>query len=349
MVQTIQQTTEFPQFLYISGGRCPCCAGCARHAAHVSTTAVCAQGWLCWFRCASAVFLLVVAGQDLPHLDRCDQKDSCCGMYKAGIAGDYAPCAVFVSLVGRPRMLVILADMDQEDSCSGMTVRASPEVFRKIGISWEINCYFLRPLVCGSQLFGTGLPEECVRRFFWEITSGMVSVFSASRGDSGYMFCVISRRLHGEFSYFLCEGGTLDPGHSRFFLHTCPMRKWPRSLSFRQWHGYCWFADEIAPRAVFPSSLAGVHQVRRQIPVVVQRLIPMILVTMGIPQLQFIEKVFDDPVMLLVRVHRCRRGEDSRAPTVALGEKLVMLRPLRVWALLGAAHHHGDELKGRFF
>ena len=42
--------------------------------------------------------------------------------------------------------------------------------------------------------------------------------------------------------------------------------------------------------------------------------------TMGIPQLQFIDKVIDDPVVLVVRVHRCRRGEVSRAPTVALGE-----------------------------
>ena len=70
MVQTIQQTTEFPQLLYVSGGRCPCCAGRACHAALVSTTAVCAQGWLCWFRYALAVFLLVVAGQDLRHLGR---------------------------------------------------------------------------------------------------------------------------------------------------------------------------------------------------------------------------------------------------------------------------------------
>ena len=48
-----------------------------------------------------------------------DQKDLCNGMYKAGIYGDYAPRALFSSLVGRPRMLVILADMDQENSCSG--------------------------------------------------------------------------------------------------------------------------------------------------------------------------------------------------------------------------------------
>ena len=89
MVETLQQTTEFPQLLYVSGGRCPCCAGRVCHAALVSTTVVCAQGWLCWFRCASAVFLLVVAGRDLQHLGRYDQKDSCCGMYKAGIAGGH--------------------------------------------------------------------------------------------------------------------------------------------------------------------------------------------------------------------------------------------------------------------
>ena len=59
--------------------------------------------------------------------------------------------------------------------------------------------------------------------------------------------------------------------------------------------------------------------------------------------------MIDVPVVLVVRAHRCRRGEDSRAPTVALVEKLDALRPLRVWALLGAAHHRGDELMGRLF
>ena len=37
----------------------------------------------------------------------------------------------------------------------------------------------------------------------------------------------------------------------------------------------------------------AVHQVRRPFSVVVQRLIPMVLVTMWIPQLQFIDKVID--------------------------------------------------------
>ena len=159
MVQNIQQTTEFPQLLYVSGGRCPCCAGCAPHAALVSTTAVCAPGWLCWFRCASAVFLLVVAGQNLRHLGRCDQKDSCCGMYNtgyagcdapravfrpglqahaarhhgllgpkacgsgmymAGFAGDLAPRAVLSFLVRRPMKLGIMAGIFQKDNCSGI-------------------------------------------------------------------------------------------------------------------------------------------------------------------------------------------------------------------------------------
>ena len=75
MVQTMQQTTEFPQLLYVSGGRCPCCADRACHAALVSTPAVCAHGWLCWLRCASAVFLLVVAGQDLRHHGRYGPKE----------------------------------------------------------------------------------------------------------------------------------------------------------------------------------------------------------------------------------------------------------------------------------
>ena len=82
MVQSIQQNTEFPQLLCVSGCRCPCCAGRACHAALVSTTAVCAHGWFCVLRCASTLFLLIFG-----ILVGMDQKDSCRGMFKAGIAG----------------------------------------------------------------------------------------------------------------------------------------------------------------------------------------------------------------------------------------------------------------------
>ena len=158
-----------------------------------------------------------------------DQKDSCSGMNNAGIAGDPAPRAVFLLPFVRPMMLRIMTGMHQKDSC--------PRCTGKLEFHGSLLVIFsTAPCIYGSQLFGTCLPEECVRRFFWETTSGMVSVCSAFWVDSGYMFCVSSRRLHGDFSYFLRGGGTLDPlVDSRFFLHTWLMRKWQRSLSFRQW------------------------------------------------------------------------------------------------------------------
>ena len=42
---------------------------------------------------------------------------------------------------------------------------------------------FLRPLVPGSYLFAAGLPEECVRGFFWETTSGFIP-YSAQCGST---------------------------------------------------------------------------------------------------------------------------------------------------------------------
>ena len=45
--------------------------------------------------------------------------------------------------------------------------------------------------------------------------------------------------------------------------------------------------DRCAKLTVCRTPAVAVHQVRRQFPVVVQKLIPMVLVTMGIPQLQY--------------------------------------------------------------
>ena len=87
MVQAFQQTTEVSQLLYASGGRCPRCA--------VTMRLGCVPlGY------AGQVFLAVM-----------DQKDSCSGVYKAGIAGYNALRAVFSSLVRRLMMLGIMAVM----------------------------------------------------------------------------------------------------------------------------------------------------------------------------------------------------------------------------------------------
>ena len=81
-----------------------------------------------------------------------------------------------------------------------------------------------------------------------------------------------------------------------------------------------------SPVAVYMVVDVPVAQVVQDIPVGTQRLVSMVSLTIEIPQ--FVDKVIDFPVVLVVRVHRCRRGEDSRAPTVALVEKLDALRPL---------------------
>ena len=90
-----------------------------------------------------------------------DQKDRCSCMYKAGIAGYFAPRAVFPSLVGRP-LLLGFAGTDLKYSCSGMCkagfsgvsapCAVLPEVYRKIGF-WEMALIFLRPFASGSHLF----------------------------------------------------------------------------------------------------------------------------------------------------------------------------------------------------
>ena len=102
MVQTLQQTTEYPQLLYVSGGRCPCCAGRACHA--VFTALVCT--WL--------VFLVTL------HLALC----SCVFVWPkmlrimagthhtvAVFTGNDALRAVLLFFVVRPMMLGIMAVM----------------------------------------------------------------------------------------------------------------------------------------------------------------------------------------------------------------------------------------------
>ena len=91
-----------------------------------------------------------------------DQKDRCSCMYKVGIAGYFAPRAVFPSLFGRPRMLGIFCRYGPEVQMqwhvqswfSGVSAPRAvlPEVYRKIGF-WEMALIFLRPLASGSHLF----------------------------------------------------------------------------------------------------------------------------------------------------------------------------------------------------
>ena len=99
---------------------------------------------------------------------------------------------------------------------------------------------------------------------------------------------------------------------------------WRRGLS----HGPdCSSDHRDPPVAVYKVIDAPVMQVVRVPQVVIihvatQRLIPVVLLTMEIPQLRLGE-VVDVLLCRWCEFHRCRRGEDSCAPTVASVEKLV--------------------------
>ena len=84
-----------------------------------------------------------------------DQKNSFCGMFKTGFTGCAAPRAVSVSLVRRPVMLGIMARMDQDDSYCGMY---------KTGYARAVSFSLVgRPRVL-SILAGMDQKDRCPRR-----------------------------------------------------------------------------------------------------------------------------------------------------------------------------------------
>ena len=121
-----------------------------------------------------------------------NQKDRCGCMYKAGIAGYFAPRAVFPSLVGRPRVLRILAGTDLKYSCSGMCKAGFSGVSAPHAVClrctgkldfgrWRL--FFSGPLYLAVTC-SSCLPEEYRFASFREMTSGMFPVFSALLGST---------------------------------------------------------------------------------------------------------------------------------------------------------------------
>ena len=121
-----------------------------------------------------------LVGRVLGILASIDQKDSyALFLGKAGVACDNAPRDVFSSLVRRPMMLCIMAVMVQNDSCLRRT--------GKFGLLGDYVVFFYGPCIWKSLvrafcLRSTGL------LLFREMTPGMVSVFSTSWFNSGYVF-----------------------------------------------------------------------------------------------------------------------------------------------------------------
>ena len=145
------------------------------------------------------------------------------------------PCAVFYCVVGRPKMLVIMAGMFQKDSYAARKLRPSlmPVWHVQGWYCWFftsscVPSYAVRPRCSASRPVWTRrtVLSDTVG-FFWEIISGKCFVFCAMRGSTAdSRSCVRLRRL------------SCGSVRSR-------RRHW-------QWHVHGWFACYVAPRVVFP-------------------------------------------------------------------------------------------------
>ena len=107
-----------------------------------------------------------------------DQKDRCSGISMAVLDGDNAPRAVFSSLVGRPRMPVILADMDQKNSCCGMFKTGFTGCPAPRAVSVSL---VRRPVMLGI-LAGMDQDDSCC---------GMYKA-----GYAGCELCLVRQRIH---------------------------------------------------------------------------------------------------------------------------------------------------------
>ena len=149
-----------------------------------------------------------------------DQKDRCSCIYMAGIAGYFAPRAVFPSLVGRPRMLGILFGTDLKYSCSGMC-KAGFSGFLHLALCclrctgkldfWRWRLFFSGSLylevICSSCL-----PEEYrVADFSGRSSRNGFSIQHSSWFNSGYMFGISLPGLFWKNYPFYVKGGLSDP------------------------------------------------------------------------------------------------------------------------------------------
>ena len=129
-----------------------------------------------------------------------DQKDRYSGMHKACIACDSAPRAVFLPFV-RPKMLRIMAGTHRKDICPRRTGKLD---YLGDDVVFFYGLLFLE-VTCSSCL-----PEEHrVHSFSGDDSRNGLRFQHSSWFNSGYMFGISLRGFLGEFHAFLREGRTL--------------------------------------------------------------------------------------------------------------------------------------------
>ena len=210
----------------------------------------------------------------------------------AGLPGDVPFRAEFPSDVVRPAMLGIMAVMNQKDSTT-LVVNHGSGMCRVGFTGYDAPCV----------MFPSGVAKPKMLCILASMDQIMVQTAETVESPQLQSIQVVDIS-------FVAQRLTTEVPQLPFVF------SWSMPLLCRSCLPYPLLSTTGAQGSHSAENRRGpavaVHQVRRQFPVVVQRLIPMVLVTMGIPQLQFIDKVIDvgyaGPANLGVTVRRQSRS-----------------------------------------
>ena len=206
-----------------------------------------------------------------------------------------------------------------------------PEAYRKIGLFGRWRLCFCHPLYL-EVTFSSCLPEVYEFAYFWELTPGMVSVFSTLLGSTvNTCSASVYEAFWKNFTLSYVKGGLSDP-----VVDTRPSdcKLWSlRSCSFIQFvdisvmaHRQSLTVQTVRQTIDFLQLLYKVVDVpvckSCRFPCCGAEACPMVqtVCTIVIPLLQFLDMVIDAPVAQVCRFPG-RRSGDSRVLTVPLLRK----------------------------
>ena len=208
--------------------------------------------------------------------------DSYSGIYRAGFAG-IVPRAVFLPVVVyRPQMLGIIAGMDQYDSF--LVARRRPR-------HWPVPGWFCRYCTSRCVLLRCRQAQDAPHRGRYDPEEQLLLGFSGIAPRAVFLLVVYRPEMLGILA--------VTDQKDILALLWCPA-SWPvctrGTVTWRHSGGHrCWTQPQVpvvqtAEKPDFPQ-LQSIKFV--DISFVTLRLIPMVLPTMKIPQLQFLNEVID--------------------------------------------------------
>ena len=195
----------------------------------------------------------------------------------AGLPGDVPFRAVFPSVVVRPTMLGIMAVMNQKDSTT-LVVNYGSGTCRVAFTGYDALCVMFHSGVAKPKSILAGMDQIMVQTAETVVVPQLQSIQVVD-------IPFVPQR---QFPMVQTIQQTTEIPQMPFVF------RWSMPLLCRSCLPYLLLSTTGAQGSdsaeIRRGPAVAVHQVRRHLPVVVQKLIPKIIVTMEVPQLQFIDR-----------------------------------------------------------